>query len=382
VKIKKFIKKALAILTIALIIFYPLHTLRFNFQQYTTNKTYPKRIYHQLQHLKSKIHSNGPQKMQDIFPEGEFFSYALYAQSWTNYLSKYSNQNDTIWTEGINEIQWSIDKMESNQVRDYFKRFTNSITSQSITPDSKNSTCIQSHKYSDIQYGIFYQGWLNYTYLGFYELNSTQNIKSRINETSNLIDYSYKCSDYKLLSAYPQQTWPVDNIVALASLSLQGKAYTQTVTKVMESIKSHLDPNTGIIDHYLGDSVKQARATSNVLNLIFLNDIDSRFAHKQYSLFKKHFYTKLFGFNFIKEYPKGSKGIGDIDSGPLVFGFSPVATGVFSGAAKANNDNFVFQKSIRNIELLGFPIRITNKRMYWLGSFYMTDLFAVWCKTR
>jgi hypothetical protein len=333
-----------------------------------------------LQFLKGKSHDNGPQSMQELFPEGKFFSYALYAQSWIGYLSKYEERGDSVWQEGIAEIKWSIEQLESYEVAKNFDLFNNFIPKQDkFSSYVYTNTCIDHHRGLDIEYGIFYQGWLNYTLLKYWKLNPTKEIESKWDRTSNLIMYAYRCNNFDLLEAYPGSTWPVDNIVAVASLSLEG-TYTNTIDSVMKNIKKHIDPNTGLIDHYLGDSKQQARATSNVMNLIFLKSIDTQFANDQYELFSNEFKDNVLGINAIREYPRGFKGRGDVDSGPLIWSYSPVASGVFLGAAKANNDTENFRKSLRNIELFGLPIRVFNKRMYWGGSFYMTDLFAVWCK--
>ena len=122
-------------------------------------------------------------------------------------------------------------------------------------------------------------------------------------------------------------------LVSVASLSLHDKLfepkYAQTIRDWLEKVKNQYDVN-GMIPHSVrpsdGRPIEKARGSSQALMLIFLRDIDQQLASDQFKLFKEKFIDTKFGLTGIREYPKGEFGMGDVDSGPVVFGFGGAAT--------------------------------------------------------
>jgi hypothetical protein len=62
------------------------------------------------------------------------------------------------------------------------------------------------------------------------------------------------------------------------------------------------------------------------LMLIFLKTFDEQFARDQFVLFKENFVDSEFGLVGVREYPKGTSGDSDIDSGPVIMNFGAAAT--------------------------------------------------------
>lgn len=81
-----------------------------------------------------------------------------------------------------------------------------------------------------------------------------------------------------------------------------------------------------------------------------------------------------------KEYPKGKMGDGDIDSGPLLFGFSVSATVITIGAMKSHGDISLASAIDQAVEGLGLHLTWRGKKFYALGLLPVGDLFYLWSK--
>ncbi|MBK8343137.1 MAG: hypothetical protein IPL12_07280 [Bacteroidetes bacterium] len=129
-------------------------------------------------------------------------------------------------------------------------------------------------------------------------------------------------------------SWPADACVAMASLQLYNKLYTPLYDTLIQNwlvnVKAHLDTATGLIPHQsasgTGNTLEGARGSSMSLILIFLAEIDPVFAQQQFVIYQKQFQHTILGLPAIREYPAGTSGTGDIDSGPVVFGMSFTGT--------------------------------------------------------
>jgi hypothetical protein len=147
----------------------------------------------------------------------------------------------------------------------------------------------------------------------------------------------------------------------------------------------HLDPATGLIPHRIdsasGKILQGSRGSSLVLMLSFLPELDPEFASAQYARFRELYSRPVLDFVLTREYPRGVVGLPDVDSGPLVAGLSPVASGVSLAAARANGDDEIFERMVQLAELLGVPIAIGAEKRYSLGALMVGDAFLAWSKT-
>ena len=82
-----------------------------------------------------------------------------------------------------------------------------------------------------------------------------------------------------------------------------------------------------------------------------------------------------------REYPDGAAGPGDVDSGPLAFGFSASATVVTIAAAQVNGDSEVTAALIPASEAAGLPVSWAGTKRYAFGLLPVGEAFLVWAKT-
>ncbi len=228
------------------------------------------------------------------------------------------------------------------------------------------------------QYGIFYAGWTNWLRGGLIALGQSDAAdRSQFTSDSVAIATAFRTAETPFLPAYPDQAWPVDSVVAIASLrlydALVAPRFGQVARNWVTTVKTELDPATGLLPHQVMPQVSGARGSSQAMIQRFLVDIDPTFARSQYQLFKDKFVTGL----GVREYPKGSSGKGDVDSGPLVFGTSLSATAVAMGAARAHHDPLADRLS-RTGELVGLPFSGLKTKRYLFGAMPIGDAFLAW----
>jgi len=174
-------------------------------------------------------------------------------------------------------------------------------------------------------------------------------------------------SSGKPLASYPAYTWYFDTIMALVSLELydraQGLARTGPLTaQHFAWLRSHAtDTGTGLPVAYQGGL---PRGCDLSMQICLLQQLDSRAAQRMYVDYVRHHWVDLWFIAGFREWPK-SKGpsfsLGDIDSGPLILGIGPTATGVGIGAAKAVSDTKRVSILSRQLQLLPDFLRLLER---------------------
>lgn len=135
-----------------------------------------------------------------------------------------------------------------------------------------------------------------------------------------------------LLETYPGETYVPDNVVVLAALA-QYDACTGTPTHrplitawLSAAKRDWLDEENGLLTFAPG---QRARGSGAAWNALYLPLVDEPFAAEQSEKLWTTFGDTAAGgwLGGIREWPRGTEGGEDVDSGPLVFGISPSATG-------------------------------------------------------
>lgn len=320
----------------------------------------------QLNFLEKEIKSaNLAYRMQTYFPEGFVFTNALYGLSWCEVAT--NNYCDSaLKARALSEAQYAYEQIDSE--------YAKSIFSLSLEPD----------------YGIFYRGWKNYL------LAKIVAAKDNIDST-NIIHFTTQCDEIAkafensktpYLESYTNSTWPADAFLAVASLKLYDKHITERYKSVIdnwiEKVKSQLDPKTLLIPHstvaHTGETIEGARGSSLSLMLRLLAEIDSKFAYKQFQIYNENFQITRFGIPAIREYPKGSNGKGDIDSGPVIFDVGFAGTIVAIGTYKIFGEYQTANTLSSTMEAFGFSQTSQKEKKYIFGQLAIADVFICWSK--
>ena len=304
----------------------------------------------QLAFLRAEIEDGADRAAQKQFPEGYFFLNVLYGLSWVQVGLDDPAQS----ADATAEVRWSLDRLAAGDGTAPFD--------ESLQP----------------QYGVFYAGWTNWLRGGLIALGHSDaaDLDTFTSESVELAT-AFRTATTPFLAAYPGQAWPVDSVVAIASLrqydALVAPRFGQIARNWVTMAKTKLDPATGLLPHQVAPQVSGARGSSQAMIQRFLVDIDPTFARTQYEIFKDKFVT----WAGVREYPKGTGGKGDVDSGPLVLGMSLSATVVAMGAARVHNDP-LGDRLGREGELLGLPLSGLKTKRYLFGAVPIGDAFLAW----
>jgi hypothetical protein len=161
-----------------------------------------------------------------------------------------------------------------------------------------------------------------------------------------------------VLESYPGERYPVDNCAAIAAIALRdralGLAPRAIVARSIENLRANwTDPKTGLLVQAL--ETQAPRGSGTTLAAYFSSFADASFSRDLFDAARRELSGDVLGFGVMREYPRGASGGGDIDSGPLVFGWSISAMGFAMGAARIHRDHELFTELYRSFELLGAP---------------------------
>ena len=181
-----------------------------------------------------------------------------------------------------------------------------------------------------------------------------------------------------LLPTYPGETYVADNAVVLAALALSdvgrgahasGDArHAGPHAALLDATlatwrKTLVDPDTGVLVFGPGDRAKP-RASGAALAAMMLAYVDEPFATEQGKALAAHFETHVLGFFSALCEHADCRGDGDVDSGPLVRGASPSATGFALALAKRSGDASRLGDELATAEWAGLGFSWNGRRRY------------------
>ena len=210
-----------------------------------------------------------------------------------------------------------------------------------------------------------YLGYLNFL-LGLYREIDPQNQFASLNDklTETLIR-RVQASPNRLIETYPGEWYPVDNSPGLASIAMHGRAtgadYTAFLAQQENLFRTrYIDPKTGLLAQAINPngSVRDIhRGSGTALSIFFLSRGCPKLAGEMYSGVRRNLASGIFNFGAVREFPRGVQGNGDIDSGPVIFGFGFSATGFGIAGARAFGDERFFSSLYASAILGGAPLR-------------------------
>jgi hypothetical protein len=326
-----------------------------------------KDLLKQLAFLKHEIrHNHLPYEMQRQFPEGFIFTNVLYGLTWCNLAA--TDNSPEIHHFAEQEAQLAYNEINSENGKSNFAYM-----------DSLHG------------HGIFYEGWKNYLMANMIRsrLVKDSTLTEQFRSNCDRIAKAIQNDKSPYLMSYPGQCWPADCMVGVSSLALYDRMFEDRYHSIIQTwllrIKIRLDTFTGLIPHAT-DPIKGyptggARGSSMSLLLIFLNDIDPSFAYKQFLLYRQHFEMNICGLPFIREYPRGMDGLGDMDSGPVIMGIGFSANIVSTGTYRlfGNPQNTDLRSAV--IETFGFAASDNNTKKFIFGLLPISDVFIAWSRS-
>jgi hypothetical protein len=302
-------------------------------------------------------------RMQEIFPEGFVFTHVLHGLAWCEWAKEESNdEKRALALQAARQSYAFIDSEEGRKV------FSENLP---------------------LPYGMFYQGWRNYLLGKIVEGDGgKEKERKQLADQTGYIVAALNAANKPFLESYGMEAWPADACVAMASVAIHdrifGPKYPSVLRKWVADAKQRLDPATGLMPHKMDFANDRPdggpRGCSAVLNLYFLPEIDPQFALDQFLRFDSLFGFDRLGLGTVREYPKGSFGLGDVDSGPVVLGVGFSATIVGIGSYLRFGEYAKAQSISDAVEALGFSYSRKGRRRYIFGALPIADAFISWAR--
>lgn len=187
-----------------------------------------------------------------------------------------------------------------------------------------------------------------------------------------------EASPIGFIETYPGEVYPVDNTAAYAAIALHARA---TRRPVPDALKRGLDairnqgtePGSGLLYQAVqladGKARDAARASGTALAAYFLAYADDAASSALFRALGKEQFRTVLGFGAVLEYAAANEdGRGDIDSGPIAFGFGVSATGFALGASRVHGDKEMFRSLYATAHLFGAPFDEKGTRTHATGG--------------
>ncbi len=240
-----------------------------------------------------------------------------------------------------------------------------------------------------VEHGVFYQGWRLLLAVEHARLGASVEAGERVREWARAILDAVAADPTGFAPSYPGARWPVDTVVALAAVArADAEVGVPDARDDLDRWLAHTAPvrdaADGLFPHEVGPSgavLDGPRGTSASLIALFMADIDPSRAADHWRAFHTAFVTREGGLVGVREYPRGTAGHGDVDSGPLVAGVSLSASAVALGAARRAGASELADGLDREAELFGLPLAWGGKRFYAGGVLPIGDAFLAWART-
>jgi hypothetical protein len=178
------------------------------------------------------------------------------------------------------------------------------------------------------------------------------------------------------IETYPGESYPADIAAVAASIALHDRATTRSHRPLLGRwlgafLEHYVDPSSGLlyqsIDASSGKPFGAARASGSAIAVYFLSFVDDGAARRLFGAVARE-RTSFLGFGGIREYPAGSGGSGDIDSGPLLFGVSASASAFALSGARLYGEKSLLTELLRTASLVGMPIETEGQLRFVSGG--------------
>lgn len=231
---------------------------------------------------------------------------------------------------------------------------------------------------------VLYFGHLN-NMLGCYRLLSEDTKYDELNnKLSESLFKRFSTSKNKCLLSYSYGIWIPDNTAGLASLKLYslntGSQYDKICKKWIEYAKKNfIDEETGLlcstINIETGKIQEEPRGSMIGWSIFFIYRFDKEFAEEQYATYKEKFSNNLGLIRLFKERYKDNRTdyYGDIDSGPIIWGYSIPAIAFAFGDAVAMKD-WQNAKRLERVIKLGSKTERSNSEIKYKTRFINMEI--------
>lgn len=311
-------------------------------EAYQSEFRYLKKIFHQTDLKGSAIVTDG-WTTNIAEAEWPFMAFAYFGYACANLV----RLDGAIRADALVEMRWLIEALQTPRMSGFVRpHFGEPFGSGPLTP------------------AVFVHGHFLNLAVRYREVSGDTRYDSLIHRVAGALQQAFQSSRQGVLKSYRDMWWISDNLPALSALARYDKLYTRDTStsreKFLKHVKTHyMDAGTGLLCTYVdAETIQQiqgARGISTMYGLHFLRDVDAGFATEQYRRARQYFIREIFGVAAVREFPPGNGDAGDIDSGPLVYGFGPSASGFAIAATAVMQDASTAKALLKAAVVAGLP---------------------------
>jgi hypothetical protein len=168
-----------------------------------------------------------------------------------------------------------------------------------------------------------------------------------------------------LLETYPGEVYPVDNAAFVASVAMHqratGQDHSKFLAKWFETFEQgYVDTDSGLVVQSVrvsnGHPADAPRGSGTALAAYFLSFANPELSRALHGAIEAQLAEEVAGFGVVREYPRGTQGRGDIDSGPIIFGWGLSPTGFALASSRAHTDRERYRAYYATAHLFGVPV--------------------------
>ena len=324
----------------------------------------PKAAVAQLRFLERALADGAAEDMQRWFPEGRVFTWALYGLASARTALLFP-RDDPRRARLLAASGAAVDTVLSDRARSTFVR--------DMSPE----------------WGAFYTSWSLYAAAEHLRASGASDsaLVERFRREADRLAAALEASPTPFLHSYPGSSWPADTSVGVAALAIHDRIlparYEAVVKGWVARARALTHPDLGALSHTADPRTGapgEVRGSSLALMARVLVDVDPDFAREQYRVLRDRFVRARWGAVGVLEYADGRSFGGDVDSGPLVLGYSGPALVVGMAAARANGDARLGRILLGVTELVGVPWGVGSRR-YAAGLVPVGDAFIAWARS-
>lgn len=326
---------------------------------------FPEGVAQQVKWLEATLDDADAAANQQVFPEGELFTWEFYALALFNIAEQTKDPADV--ARAVRVARAVLPKMDAMLTHFPFSRM----------------------KDRALRGGVCWFAGQNLVRARLVALEGTPKEVARFHADSALLFAEFTKSRTAVLEAHPGQSWPVDSLFGFESLRLHDQLYGTSYfpapfAKWVAAVEATKDPATGLHVSFLhldGRARDVPRGCALSWSLAVLPRLAPELAAQQWARYKKSFFSCSAGVCLVREFPPGIDRKGDVDSGPVVNGYGMSATAFALAAARANQDLDTAAALERLGESFGSPVVTPAGKRYLDGAVPMFDVLSLWVRT-
>jgi hypothetical protein len=178
------------------------------------------------------------------------------------------------------------------------------------------------------------------------------------------------------IETYPGETWPPDVAAVAGSIGLHATATGTDRSEMLNRWAKRfadcaLAPSGFLYQRLESGTCRPKdlpRGSGTAIAAYFAHFAAPALAARLQRAIESIGWRSFLGFGAVREYPPGTSGLGDGNSGPVVFGVSVGASGFAIGSARAHANRTLYCELLRTANLFGIPVSVGEHTSFGTGG--------------